>query len=76
MVGEAVMDALMDKPDFETEWFIPRDRFKNTLTQAVLACVEKPARAVAEGVIKERIGAESFIDGLVERIKRKQLPGA
>jgi len=76
MVGEAVATALAGEADSRWSYYYNDDcsRFNtNTLHQALKAAATEQAEAVAERCIETRIRSESFIDEVVERIKRKQI---
>lgn len=73
MVGQAVLDALRNRDDFENVWFASAEVIQNTLRSAIAGEVEKSARSEAHQMIDAYINSERLIDSIVERINRKQV---
>ena len=73
MIGEAVVDALSGASDERWAlWCLPTG-FGSTLTSALEEASKGTAKSVAAKLIEERIGGETFIDEVIDRIRRKQL---
>lgn len=76
MVGEAISDALSNKSDEELSiWCFPEGKIRNTLTTALERASAETATKAAGFEVRQRIGTEEFIDEVVARIQRKQIPG-
>ncbi len=74
LVGQALSEALQGCPDYNSRWHVDGSGVQNALERVIERACEKHAKAKAESVVIGIIGNESFIDGVVERINRKQVP--
>lgn len=74
LVGKAVSDALKGEKDYQTAWGVDIWDIENLLKRCIQRAVEEYEPKKAEQLIKDRIYTEEFIDEVVERLKRKQLP--
>ena len=73
MIGEAFSDALDGKEDSPWNQIFSMYHIPNKLEKALDKASRQTAGDVAEAHIAFRIKPESFIDEVVERIKKKQL---
>lgn len=73
LIGQCLQDALDDKSDFETSWYISRLNIKNSLNRVIESAVKRLVAKAAREAIAGIINPETFIDEVITRIKRKQL---
>lgn len=77
------MEAVLNNHEVPTEsagtamaaWIV-RTELRDRLQQLLDAAVERKAWAAAEAIVDSRINREQFVDDVVDRIQRKQLPKA
>lgn len=73
LIGEAVIDALSNKPDFEHHWMVPLSQIENGLTMAIRIATNAEIGTQFTKLFSDHVGSEAFIDSVVERIRKKQL---
>ena len=73
-IREAFLPELSTQQMMHTYWYRDRDKdIRGTLQQCVRKLIDEDAENAVEKRVAELLQPESFIDGVVERIKRKQI---